>query len=137
MKYLIYLITAFSFYGILARAEIPVPPPPAAPNYNEIVLQVNGAAQLYKALLGVEHLEKSLHTATSSIMENGKVWRASSGLSQIVCHHTHQIHRAPPLPAGLPPPPHPLLPTDTYSCSVTQSKDGKPVPQYFPHGVAG
>jgi hypothetical protein len=100
-----------SIISAQALADIPMPPPSRAA---EIKLKGKEATEFSKNLTGKWIRGSALRTGYS----NYKVFRSSSGLTQIVCEIWKGTYDNASVPEDI--------------CTVQQSKNGQPLPEFHP-----
>jgi hypothetical protein len=115
MRLLLSFVALFCVTSVsVVRADIA---PPPGPSTNDIVLEGDDALDLYNTLNVRQQIEAELRTGTRSV----KVFRADSGLSQIVCHRT--VKRGTREVDG--------------ECTIQQSTDGRELPKYVVTRIVG
>ncbi len=108
----------FAFLALLslspfANADLVLP----HPRSEKVTVSGADAVNLYDALDVVQIVEAALRTSTTSV----KVFRAESGLTQMVCHKV--VSRAAKETTG--------------TCVLEKSKDNQPLAKYIPRRIAG
>jgi len=120
MNRLIFAAAAMVSASVVLTAYAEIPQPPES-NFEAITLDGADAHDLYLNLNVPANNESANRTFATSY----KLIRDTQGLSEILCKVT--VSAAVENNKG---------PTDAF-CSITKSKDGKPVPTYVPHRVGG